>query len=306
MHPLVVLLPAAALILGPRLIVGHVLKRHSREDGTISVTGGALARELLDGHQLQRVRVEKTDVGDHYDPEAKSVRLTRDKFDGKTLTAVVTAAHEVGHALQDASGYPPFRWRIRLAKVARIMGEVGTVMLLAVPASALITRNPMPPFIIGTTAVAIIGTGLAAQLITLPTEWNASFGRALPLLRDGHITGEQVGHARTMLAACSLTYVASSLAAVIYVWPWLPRRVIPLTPVAGVGAPATARSDARARRRENRGTALGTRARDRGRLGGAERVVRTVLKPLLKGWLGVRRSFDSPRPAMRSAACGSI
>jgi len=245
MHPVLVLIPAVALILGPQLWVRRVLGQHNCKEEDSLNTAGELARELLDRHHLHSVKVESTDQGDHYDPEAKAVRLSRDKMTRKTLTAVATAAHEVGHALQHASGYAPFLLRTRLAKVAQVTGQAGSAMLLAAPIAAAFSRQPVPPILIGTAAIAIMGTGVLVQLATLPTELDASFGRALPLLRDGYISREQEKAARKILTACSLTYVTSSLAAVLTIWHWLPGRgrVGPARPAPrpAVGVPRPSR-----------------------------------------------------------------
>ena len=77
----------------------------------------SFARHLLDGMKLNHVKVEQTDLGDHYDPEAKAVRQRR-SLHKRSLSAVVIAAHEVGHAMQDATGYAPLQARTRLAKQA--------------------------------------------------------------------------------------------------------------------------------------------------------------------------------------------
>lgn len=231
MHPAMILIPAAALIFGPRFWVKHVLNKHSRDDDNLLTSGGALARELLDRNQLPMVKVEPTDIGDHYDPAAKAVRLTRDKLDSRSLTAVTTAAHEVSHALQDASGYFPFMWRSRLVKLAQITGNIGSIVLVAVPATALLTRHTLPPVIVGVTVFSMLGTGLAVQVAAIPTELDASFGRALPMLRDGnYISGKQEEDAKKILSACSLTYVASSLVAFLNFWPWLGRGATVLDP----------------------------------------------------------------------------
>ena len=222
MHPVLILIPAAALILGPQLWVKRVLRENNEREDERLRSGGELARELLDRYRLHTVKVDSTDLGDHYDPEAKTVLLTRDKMNRKTLTAVTTAAHEVGHAIQDASGYVPFVWRTRLAKVAYVTGQAGSALLIAAPLAALFSRNPVPPVVIGAAAFAMIGTGVVAQLAALPTELDASFGKALPLLRQGYINSQQHRKARKILTACSLTYVASSLAGVLTVWRWFP------------------------------------------------------------------------------------
>jgi len=221
MHPLLVLVPVAALILGPRLWVKQVLKKNNRVETKGFPTGGEFAKELLERHHLHAVKVEGSDLGDHYDPQGKAVRLTRDKIERRTLTAITTAAHEVAHALQDASGYGPFVWRMRLVSLAQITGQVGAVILIAVPAVSLLARQPLPPLVIGAAAVAMMGTGMAAQLAALPTELDASFSRALPLLKDGHLSQDQAQEAKKILLASSLTYAAASLLSVLNIWPWL-------------------------------------------------------------------------------------
>ncbi len=220
MHPVLVLVPAIALVFGPQLWVKHVLGRNNRKEDARLRSGGELARELLDRHRLHKVKVESTDLGDHYDPQTKAVRLTRDKITRKTLTAVTVAAHEVGHALQDASDHGPFVLRARLGKVAQVTGQAATALLLSAPIAAIFSRQPLPAAVIGGAAFAMLGTSVLAQLAALPTELDASFGRALPLLRDGYISREQEGAAKQILIASSLTYFASSLAGVLTVWRW--------------------------------------------------------------------------------------
>ncbi len=81
------------------------------------------------------VKVEETKLGDHYDPEAKALRLSPENFNGRSLTAVVIAAHEAGHAMQDATGYPPLAARTRLAKQAIRLEKVAAVVMLAARSS---------------------------------------------------------------------------------------------------------------------------------------------------------------------------
>ena len=106
-----------ALVFGPAIWVRRVLERYSLPADRYPGTGRQLARELLDAHGLQSVTVESTDQGDHYDPQAKAVRLMPDRFDGRSLTAITVAAHEVGHAVQDHTGYGPLRLRTRLVRL---------------------------------------------------------------------------------------------------------------------------------------------------------------------------------------------
>ena len=93
--------------------------------------------------KLGHVKVEETNLGDHYDPEAK-VRAAPapQHLNGRSLSAVVIAAHEAGHAMQDASGYPPLAARTRLAKQAIRAEKVGAVVMLAAPIVMALAKAP--------------------------------------------------------------------------------------------------------------------------------------------------------------------
>ena len=220
MHPVVIILPAAVLIFGPRAWVNRLLKKHNKKELDVPVTAREFARNVLDSKGLQLVKVESTDIGDHYDQYAKAVRLARSRIDRKSLAAFTTAAHEVSHALQDAADYPPFVWRTHLSKVAQMAGQLGAVMLVAVPLVALSTRRPFPFRALGSTIFGIMGTGLVAQLAALPSELDASFNRAIPMLRRGIFPDERIKDARSILTACSMTYVAAAMVSLLNFWPW--------------------------------------------------------------------------------------
>ena len=290
MHLVVVLVPAIALILGPRLWVAHVLEQHNRRDLASGRSARDLARELLDENLLQHVKVESTDIGDHYDPVAKAVRMARDKIDRGTLTALTTAAHEVAHALQDASGYGPFVWRTRLVKVAQRAGEAATVLFFAVPLSAILSWHPVPPVLIAAAAIAMLGTGVIAQLAALPSELDASFGRALPMLLDGRISEQKGQEARKILWACSLTYIASSLVSVLHVWPWIgpSPAVVPVR--YGLRAFAKSQGPVLAYKPVNRARCLPPTMKRSSKVkktGLLEALVRPIGKPLIRLWLRV-------------------
>lgn len=222
MHFIILLIVIALVILGPQLWVRHVLTRYSREDEDFPGTGGELARHLLDRFDLKSVRVEQAEeVGDHYDPVDRVVRLTPDKLDGRTLTAITTAAHEVGHALQHQQGYAPFFLRMRLAKLALVSQRLGSFLLFVVPILSVATRTPAAGLVMLMAAMLTIGVGVVVQLVTLPVEWDASFSRALPILESGYIKPQQQKAARSILRACALTYVASSLAGLLNFWRWM-------------------------------------------------------------------------------------
>lgn len=131
-----------ALAVLPGLWVRAVIARHSVNRPDLGGTGGELARHLLDEMKLPHVKVEETALGDHYDPELKAVRLMPDRFHGRSLSAAVIAAHEVGHAMQDATDSRLLKTRTRLAKSAVIIERVGSIVMLVAPLVVILLRHP--------------------------------------------------------------------------------------------------------------------------------------------------------------------
>jgi Zn-dependent membrane protease YugP len=210
------------LLFLPQFWVRQVLARYNRKpEPNFPGTGGELARHLLDRFGLDGVKVERTDMGDHYDPMARTVRLTPDKHDGKTLTAITVAAHECGHALQHAGAEPLFQWRTRLASMAGWAARLGSLLIFAAPAVGLLSRAPSPAVISLLGGFLVLGFGVVVQLITLPVELDASYRKALPVLEAGYLQDEQVPAARRILRAAAWTYVAASMASLLNFWRWL-------------------------------------------------------------------------------------
>lgn len=222
MHFLIIAVLILLAVFGPQWWAASVLRRHSQPRADFPGTGGEFARHLLSQFQLDEVKVEATERGDHYDPEARVVRLTEDKLNGKSLTAVAVAAHEVGHAIQHHLGYAPLQWRSRLVRIAQTAERAGSGILMVLPVVALLTRSPaagLVTFVVGLGSMAV---SIIVHLVTLPVEWDASFGRAMPLLQAGrYLDKRDEKVARRILQACALTYFASSLASLLSVWRWL-------------------------------------------------------------------------------------
>lgn len=217
---ILVFLAAVALFFLPQWWVGRVLKRYSDEREDFPGTGGELAQHLIKVHGLEGVQVEATDAGDHYDPVDKMVRLTPDKLDGRSLTAIVVAAHEVGHAIQDHNKEKTFKARIHAAKFANVAQRITPIAFWLSPMLAFI--NPAASRVtLGIAVLSIVGSTLV-HLITLPVEWDASFGKALPILEKGeYLNADDMKNANKILLAAALTYVAGSLASLLNVWRWL-------------------------------------------------------------------------------------
>ena len=217
---IIVFIALLALFTLPQWWVGRVLKRHSEERLDFPGTGGELAQHLINKQGLEGVQVEATEAGDHYDPMDKVVRLTQDKLEGKSLTAIVVAAHEVGHAIQDHNKETTFNARIQAAKFANVAQRIAPVAFWLSP--LLAAMNPAASRVTLIVAVLSVLASTLVHLITLPVEWDASFGKALPILEEGEYLNEQdMKGARQILLAAALTYVAGSLASLLNVWRWL-------------------------------------------------------------------------------------
>ena len=219
---LIVIAAIIIIVFLPQLWVTHILKKYNKQpEDNFPGTGGELARHLLDKLGLTQVKVETTEQGDHYDPLQKAVRLTPDKYQGKTLTAITVAAHEVGHAMQDGLEQPMFRFRTHLAKFTVVAQKLGSFLLFASPFLALVTRAPAAGAITLVAAFLIMGSGLLVNLITLPVELDASFNKALPLLKTGYLEKNQHKAAERILKAAAMTYFAGSLAGLLNFWRWI-------------------------------------------------------------------------------------
>ena len=221
MRLLLPLLLILALVFGPGLWVRSVMRRYSEPDDRYPGTGAELVRHLATRYGLDGLGIERTDAGDHYDPQARTVRLSPANHDGRSLTAITVAAHEFGHALQDSRGFGPLRWRTRLVAATRHAERVGAALLVAAPFLGIITRVPSVGILTFAGGLLTLGSSTLVHLVTLPTEFDASFVRALPILHRGdYLRPEDRPHARRILTAAALTYVAASLMSLLNVARW--------------------------------------------------------------------------------------
>jgi len=219
------LLVFGLIILGivflPGVWVQHVLSKYAEPADRYAGNGAQLARFLLDKEGMQTVKVEETKDGDHYDPNAKAVRLTPDKYSGHSLTAITVAAHEVGHAIQDNEGYKPLRYRSHLVKATQKFEKLGAAILMISPFMAAITRVPGIGILMFLGGLMTLGTSTLVHLVTLPTEFDASFNRALPLLEKENVLKKaDKRHARRLLKAAAFTYVSASLMSLLNIARW--------------------------------------------------------------------------------------
>jgi uncharacterized protein len=172
--------------------------------------------------KLGHVKVEETAGGDHYDPIEKIVRLSPGHMNKKSLSAVVVAAHEVGHAMQDATDYAPLKARTRLAKQARKVEILGSIIMLLSPIMLVIMKAPAAMLVELFLGMLVLSFGVLMHAVTLPVEFDASFRRALPVLEAGkYIADKDMASARQILRAAAFTYVAAAAMSLLNVTRWL-------------------------------------------------------------------------------------
>lgn len=177
-------------------------------------TGAQIARKILDANGLHDVTVIESGKGtlsDHYDPAKKTVALSRDIYQNDSIASVAVASHEVGHAIQHAQAYGFIGLRNKVLPLAIISSQFGMFFLIA---GLILGGVDSILFIIGIIALTIVAI---FQLVTLPVEFNAS-KRALNILdTQGYLTRDEVPHARKMLQAAALTYVAALVGTILNV-----------------------------------------------------------------------------------------
>ena len=211
-----------ALIFGPSLWVKFVMKRYSSEKKEIPGTGGELAKHLIERFSLKDVEVEVTELGDHYDPIEKKVRPLPQNYESKSLTAIAIAAHEVGHAIQDNQGDIRLAARTKMAPIVDKVARWSVAIISLSPVIGIITRHPMPFSLLLLLGLSGFIARMMIHLVTLPIEFDASFSKALPILREGNYVSQSNEKAISrILRAASLTYVSAALADILNLGRWI-------------------------------------------------------------------------------------
>ena len=211
-----------ALIFGPSLWVKLVMKRYSLERPEIAGTGGELAKHLIERFSLKDVKVEVTELGDHYDPIEKKVRLLREHYESKSLTAIAIAAHEVGHAIQDHQGDKRLATRTKMVPVVDQVARWSVAIISISPVIGIITQHPMPFSLLLFLGLSGFIARMMIHAVTLPIEFDASFSKALPVLTEGKYVSQSNEKAVThILRAAALTYVSAALADILNLGRWI-------------------------------------------------------------------------------------
>lgn len=174
------------------------------------LSGGAAARHILNAAGLRDVQIEEIpgELSDHYDPREKVLRLSTDVYSSRTLAAVGIAAHEAGHAIQDAESYAPLVVRNAAVPVAGFGSNVGILLIIV---GAMMSMNQVLIWL----GIGLFGCVVVFQLVNLPVEFNASARAKKELVGLGIIDDTELTYVSKVLGAAALTYVAATLQAVL-------------------------------------------------------------------------------------------
>ena len=198
----------ALLAFGAQMMVSSAFGKWSQVMSRSGMTGAQIAREILDANGCRNVRIERVagSLTDHYDPENGVLRLSSDVYGSHSIAALGVAAHEAGHAIQDAQDYAPMRIRASLVPVANIGSKAAIPLFML---GLLAGFEPLTKIGVFCFAFAVL-----FYVVTLPVEFNAS-GRAVKVLAGGYLSQDEVKGVKAMLSAAAMTYVAAALQAVL-------------------------------------------------------------------------------------------
>lgn len=209
-YGLYLLFSLPALILGfwARNKVTRAIKKYSRVRTFNGYTGAEVARKMLNANGLYEVEIEETRgyMSDHYDPRSKTLRLSPQNYRGNSVAAAGVAAHEAGHALQDANDYVPLRFRSAMVPSVQFGSWLGPIVFIG----GLLLNFETLAWV----GIGLFGITALFALVTLPVELNASNRAKAWLTTSGTIYREEAVGVNRVLDAAALTYVAAAIQAV--------------------------------------------------------------------------------------------
>lgn len=189
--------------------VKSTYKKYSRVRSSSGMTGAEVARLILDQNGLYDVKVVESRgfLSDHYNPMTKIVALSSDNYHNSSVAGTAVAAHEVGHAIQHAEAYSFLKFRHALVPVANISSNLSWVFVLIG-----IFAQLSGALLLG---IILLAAGVVFQIVTLPVEFNASSRAMNQIVSLGIIRNEEERHAKKVLSAAAMTYVAAAAVAVL-------------------------------------------------------------------------------------------
>ena len=209
---ILVLIPAMIFAFWAQIRVNSTFKKYARVPSRRGLTGAEAARRVLDANGLRHITIERVHghLTDHFDPTAGVIRLSDATYASTSVAAIGVAAHEAGHAVQHAEGYVPIKVRSAIIPLTRFGSFLAMPLFLI---GLLLGGGSYLGYGIGTifmvTGILFFSFSTLFQLVTLPTEFNAS-ARAMKALEDGGLlAADELPAAKATLSAAAMTYVAA-------------------------------------------------------------------------------------------------
>lgn len=189
--------------------VKNTYNKYSKVRSTSGMTGAEVARLILDQNGLYDVKVVESRgvLSDHYNPMTRVIALSSDNYHNASVAGTAVAAHEVGHAIQHKEAYSFLKFRHALVPVANISSNLSWVFVMI---GLLSTWSNM--LLLG---IVLLAVGVVFQIVTLPVEFNASSRAMDQIVSHGIIRNEEERHAKKVLSAAAMTYVAAAAVAVL-------------------------------------------------------------------------------------------
>ena len=183
-----------------------------------NITGEQVARRLLDAYGLRNVNVERVSgtLTDHYDPRSKTLRLSDVVYDSPSVAAAGVAAHEMGHALQDAEGYSMLRLRGAMVPAIKASSMLGPMMMMGGLFAAQMIGGTIGTIIM-LVGIAVFSLSAIFALVTLPVEFDASKRAKKLLMSEGMMAADELKGVDKVLDAAAWTYIAAAIQAVMTV-----------------------------------------------------------------------------------------
>ena len=202
------LIPGLLLALYAQAKVSSTFTKWKQVRSRAGLTGAQVARAILDENGARQVRIERVpgSLTDHYDPEDGVLRLSDEVYASGSVAALGVAAHEAGHAIQDAEDYAPMRIRATMVPVANIGSQAAIPLFML---GLIFSWEPLLKIGILCFLFAVL-----FYVVTLPVEFNAS-GRAVAVLSSGYLPEDEVRGVKAVLSAAALTYIAAALQAIL-------------------------------------------------------------------------------------------
>lgn len=209
----ILILPALVFAMYAQIKVQSTFNKYSLINASCNLTGTEIARKMLEKNGIHSVQVmrAKGSLTDNYNPKTKRINLSEPVWNSTSVAAIGVAAHETGHALQDARNYAPMKIRTAVIKLSNFASSLFMPLILIGFVLFFVLASSLIGEIFIWVGVGIFSLGALVNIATLPVEVNAS-RRALKQLEGmGIMTTNELGQVKQVLSAAAMTYVASLL-----------------------------------------------------------------------------------------------